>query len=206
MIFQSVLRQFICTLALLTVRSEAAPTLYVPTQDAYTKNIADGADTSQLGRRELTFDYNNNKVRGVNLGGWFVLEPWITPSIFQEWSSTRTVVDEYTYTQTLGKNEASSRLNNHWKTWITQNDFNQIAAAGLNHVRIPIGYWAINPLPGDPYVQGQLPILDQAIQWARGAGLKVMIDLHGGLSRSFLCFAEVRLTLLPSTGLAKRLR
>ena len=90
------------------------------------------------------------------------------------------MVDEYTYTQTLGQSEASSRLTNHWNTWITQDDFNQIAAAGLNHVRIPIGYWALAPLDGDPYVQGQLPILDQAITWARSAGLKVLIDLHGG--------------------------
>lgn len=91
------------------------------------------------------------------------------------------MVDEYTYTKTLGKSEASSRLTNHWNTWITQQDFNQIAAAGLNHVRIPIGYWAISPLAGDPYVQGQLTVLDQAITWARGAGLKVLLDLHGGM-------------------------
>ncbi|KAL6714150.1 hypothetical protein ACLMJK_008644 [Lecanora helva] len=132
-----------------------------------------------LDKRGLSFDYQNNKVRGVNLGGWFVLEPWITPSIFSEWADGNSVVDEYTYTKTLGKDEASSRLTNHWQTWITQGDFNQIAQAGLNHVRIPIGYWAVNPLDGDPYVQGQLPILDQAIQWARGAGLKVLLDLHG---------------------------
>jgi len=31
----------------------------------------------------LKFDFGNEKVRGVNLGGWFVLEPWITPSIFE---------------------------------------------------------------------------------------------------------------------------
>ena len=151
-------------------------------------SVADRSDSSQLDSRELTFDYNNNKVRGVNLGGWFVLEPWITPSIFQEWSSGRTVVDEYTYTQALGKSEASRRLNNHWYTWITQDDFYQIAGAGLNHVRIPIGYWAIIALPGDPYVQGQLPVLDQAIQWARNAGLKVIIDLHGGMSTSSILF------------------
>ena len=30
-----------------------------------------------------TFAFGNEKVRGVNLGGWFVLEPWITPSIFE---------------------------------------------------------------------------------------------------------------------------
>lgn len=26
--------------------------------------------------------------------------------------------------------------------WITEQDFSDIAAAGLNHVRLPIGYWA----------------------------------------------------------------
>lgn len=128
----------------------------------------------------MAFDYINGKVRGVNLGGWFVLEPWITPSIFNEWSDNQIVKDEYTYTQVLGKAEASRRLGNHWNTWITESDFIQIRNAGLNHVRIPIGYWAVAPIDGDPYVQGQLPVLDQAIGWARSAGLKVMIDLHGG--------------------------
>lgn len=137
------------------------------------------APAIRLESRALAFDYDNDKVRGVNLGGWFVLEPWITPSIFSEWADSRTVVDEYTYTQTLGKDEASSRLQNHWNSWITQSDFNDIANAGLNHVRIPIGYWAVAPLDGDPYVQGQLDVLDNAIGWARSAGIKVMLDVHG---------------------------
>lgn len=136
--------------------------------------------------RQLSFDYNGGKVRGVNLGGWFVLEPWITPSIFSQWANGGGVVDEYTYTAALGKDEASRRLNQHWATWITQADFNEIASFGLNHVRIPIGYWAVNPQPGDPYVQGQLQYLDQAIGWARSAGLKVLIDLHGGMYNSLL--------------------
>lgn len=140
--------------------------------------------TRTIGVRNFPFNYDRDKVRGVNLGGWFVLEPWITPSIFAEWSTNYLVTDEYTFTQTLGQAEASSRLQRHWNTWITQDDFNQIAQAGLNHVRIPIGYWAVSPLVGDPYVQGQLPILDKAIVWARQAGLKVMIDLHGGQSAS----------------------
>lgn len=119
-------------------------------------------------------------MRGVNLGGWFVLEPFITPSLFQQWANGGGVVDEYTYTASLGKQEAFNRLNHHWSTWITQADFNEIASMGLNHVRIPVGYWAVNPVPGDPYVQGQLVYLDQAIGWARSAGLKVLIDLHTG--------------------------
>lgn len=132
---------------------------------------------SRLSERDIAFDYNNDKVRGVNLGGWFVLEPWITPSIFDVGD---TVVDEYTYTQSLGKTQALSNLQSHWNSWITQSDFSAIAAAGLNHVRIPIGYWAVAPLDGDPYVQGQLDVLDQAITWARNAGIKVLLDLHGG--------------------------
>ena len=31
----------------------------------------------------LGFNFGQEKIRGVNLGGWFVLEPWITPSIFE---------------------------------------------------------------------------------------------------------------------------
>lgn len=130
-------------------------------------------------------------MRGVNLGGWFVLEPWITPSIFADWSYNKLVKDEYTYSQTLGKDEALRRLSQHWRTWITQDDFRQIAQAGLNHVRIPIGYWAVAPVAGDPYVQGQLPILDQAIGWARGAGLKIILDLHGGETSSGSICASV---------------
>ncbi|KAI9047801.1 hypothetical protein LZ554_008510 [Drepanopeziza brunnea f. sp. 'monogermtubi'] len=136
-------------------------------------------DAKPLRERALAFNYNDDKVRGVNLGGWFVLEPWITPSIFDQWKDGGGVVDEYTYTAALGKTEAERRLNQHWATWVTEADFAEIASFGLNHVRIPIGYWALNPLAWDPYVQGQLPYLDQAIGWARNHGLKVMLDLHG---------------------------
>ena len=138
------------------------------------------APTPKLETRDLSFDYVNDKIRGVNLGGWFVLEPWITPSLFEPWADSQTVKDEYTFCQTLGKDEASRQLIKHWKNWIGPDDFAAIAKAGINHVRIPIGYWAVAPLDGDPYVQGQLDILDQAITWASNNQLKVMLDLHGG--------------------------
>lgn len=112
----------------------------------------------------------------MNTGGWFVLEPWITPSIFEG----NGAVDEYTFTQELGKDAALSRLRNHWNSWITQDDFNQMAKAGLNHVRIPIGYWSVIPIDGEPFVQGAYDKLGEALDWASAAGLSVMIDLHGG--------------------------
>ncbi|KAJ4347498.1 hypothetical protein N0V95_005372 [Ascochyta clinopodiicola] len=132
-------------------------------------------ETENLAKRAPPFDYNGQKVRGVNTGGWFVLEPWITPSIFEGNSA----VDEWTLTEMLGKDAAKSKLQNHWNSWITQDDFNQMAKAGLNHVRIPIGYWSVIARDGEPYVQGAYDKLGEALDWASGAGLKVMIDLHG---------------------------
>lgn len=114
------------------------------------------------------------------MGGWLVLEPWITPSLFEPWAKGGGVVDEYTFSGVLGKAAAQNRLEQHWSSFITEGDFKEIASVGLNHVRIPVGYWALHPGPDDPYVQGQLPYLDKSIQWARNAGLKVMLDLHGG--------------------------
>ncbi|CAG8973961.1 hypothetical protein HYALB_00010081 [Hymenoscyphus albidus] len=130
-------------------------------------------------KRAPTFNFDSEKVRGVNLGGWFVLEPWITPSMFQQWEYGGGVVDEYTMTAALGKSAAQNYLNAHWDTFITEADFKEIASFGLNHVRIPVGSWAFHPVDGEPYVQGQLPYLDRAIQWARNAGLRVMLDVHG---------------------------
>ncbi|KIW09515.1 uncharacterized protein PV09_00391 [Verruconis gallopava] len=142
-------------------------------------SLATAVPSRQFGTRQsgLKFPYGSEKVRGVNLGGWLVLESWITPSLFDALNGA--AVDEWTFCETLGPQEAYNRLSNHWKTWITQSDFNDIAAAGLNHVRIPIGYWSVIPNPGDPYVQGAYEVLGQALDWAEAAGLKVMIDLHG---------------------------
>ncbi|PGH17941.1 hypothetical protein AJ79_00840 [Helicocarpus griseus UAMH5409] len=119
---------------------------------------------------------DKESMHGVNLGGWLVLEPWITPSLFEE--AGEAAVDEYTWSKTLAGN-AKSRLTKHWDSWISSADFEQIAAAGLTHVRIPIGYWAVAPVDGEPYVQGQIDYLDKAIGWARDSNLKVIVDLHG---------------------------
>lgn len=114
------------------------------------------------------------------------MEPWITPSLFESLNNTN-IVDEYTLGQYLDHDTALSILQNHWATWITEDDFIAIKAAGLNHVRMQIGYWSV-PLTAadtnyttsvDPYVPGAWPYLLQALGWARAHGLHVILDLHG---------------------------
>ena len=82
---------------------------------------------------------------------------------------------------------AKARLSQHWSSFVTQKDFTQIAQAGMNHVRIPVGYWAVIPSDTEPYVNGQIGYLDQAIAWAQSSGLRVIIDLHGGESNEKPC-------------------
>lgn len=71
-------------------------------------------------------------IRGVNLGGWFSLEPFITPSIFDSVGAP----DEWNVCVKLGS-RAAEVLEEHYATFYTEDDFRQIAAAGLDHVRIP---------------------------------------------------------------------
>ncbi|KAH9849706.1 glycoside hydrolase family 5 protein [Lenzites betulinus] len=132
------------------------------------------------------FNYGTDIIRGVNLGGWFVLEPWITPSIFESTNNTD-IIDEYTFGQMLDEDYALDVLQNHWATWITEDDFIAIKAAGLNHVRMQVGYWSIPITSADtkyntsvaPYVPGAWPYLVRALGWARTHGVHVILDLHG---------------------------
>ncbi|SCV67111.1 BQ2448_5757 [Microbotryum intermedium] len=128
------------------------------------------------------FDYANEKIRGVSLGGWLVTEPFIKPSLYVEPNRADwRIQDEWTFCQYQDREIAASALRDHWDSWITELDIEEIAEAGLNHIRIPVGYWAvdINTAAGEPYIPGSLYYLDSAIKWAKKAGLRVLVDLHG---------------------------
>ncbi len=124
------------------------------------------------------WDYDRRPMRGVNLGGWLVLEPFITPSFFSSYPFRDGIVDEYTLSKKLGSN-ATSFLETHYSGFVEESTFAEIAAAGLDHVRIPYPYWAVAPnttLPYVPYVSWRY--LLRSIEWARKYGLRVNLDLH----------------------------
>ena len=88
----------------------------------------------------------------VNLGGLFVLEPFISPTLYQKYPGS---IDEWTLSTLMAADTASGGLNqieDHYNTFITEQDIAEMAGAGLNWIRLPIPYWAIDDWPGEPFL------------------------------------------------------
>lgn len=62
-------------------------------------------------------------IRGVNIGGWLLLEPYMNSAIMSS------AADQWTFDQTDG---AEAILQEHWSSWFQESDVAQIAAWGLN--------------------------------------------------------------------------
>lgn len=61
----------------------------------------------------------------------------------------------------------------------TEQDFAQIAGAGLNWIRLPVPYWAIEVWPGEPFLANTAwTYALKALKWARKYGLRVYFELH----------------------------
>lgn len=131
--------------------------------------------------------FPNNGFHGVNLGAWFVFEPYMA---VDEWHSmggdwlcgdcTQCVNDEFALTQKLGQDEANRVFKQHWQTFITQDDVNLMAQYGINAVRIPIGFWIIEDQvhSDEHYPQGGLDVLRAGCKMLKNAGISVLLDLH----------------------------
>jgi glucan 1,3-beta-glucosidase len=108
---------------------------------------------------------------GVNLGGWLVLEKWITPGLFQYTDAE----DEYTFCEHAGAKELQ-RLKQFRDNFITKRDFEWLAAQGITAVRLPVGYWMFGD--AKPYAP-TIAYIDKAFRWAQATGIRILIDLHG---------------------------
>lgn len=122
--------------------------------------------------------YETTPARGVNLGGWLSLEPFITPSLFA-YDQKLGIIDEWTLCKYLGS-QCGDKLEQHYSSFVTEQTFQDIANAGLDHIRIPYSYWAVEVYDDDPYVfRTSWRYLLRGIEWARKYGLRINLDLHG---------------------------
>jgi hypothetical protein len=147
----------------------------------------------------------SGKIRGVNLGSLFVMEPWMAST---EWSNMGcgSYASEFDCVSGLGQSQANSAFQSHWGSWITQSDISQMQSYGLNTIRIPVGYWldeSIVYADSEHFPQGGLSYLSQVCGWASDAGLYIIIDMHGAPGAQVATNADtgqVRLPCIFATG------
>jgi glucan 1,3-beta-glucosidase len=97
----------------------------------------------------------------------------MVPALYEKYLKSNPVaVDEWTLSENMRADTAGGgiqQLEDHYKTYIvsfyplihsaylcrfvqTEKDFAEIAGAGLNYVRIPIGFWVIETREGEPFL------------------------------------------------------
>lgn len=113
----------------------------------------------------------DERINGVNLGNWLVLEKWMKPDLFAACGEE----DEIWMHRTMDSAALWELLARHRDTYVTLEDFREIARRGYNLVRIPVPYFVLGDRDGHP---GCVEYLDKAFDWAEQTGLKVMIDMH----------------------------
>ncbi|KDQ61913.1 glycoside hydrolase family 5 protein [Jaapia argillacea MUCL 33604] len=139
-------------------------------------------------KRRHSFGGNRakGKIYGVNLGSWLVLEAWMLP---QEWldmggqscsDCSTCIASEFAFVQAY-PDTADATFNQHWTTWFTQDHVNQLAAAGINTVRVPLGYWIVEPLvnrSSEYYPRGGILQLQRGLAQLKAAGIQAILDHH----------------------------
>lgn len=110
------------------------------------------------------------KLKGVNLGGYLVLEKWITPNLFQDTAAT----DEFTL-HSLRSPDLSEKLKKHYEGFITEDDLIFLKLHGVNALRVPVGHFLFGDAP--PYPATYM-YLDTLMALCNKHNLCVILDMH----------------------------
>ncbi len=122
-------------------------------------------------------------LRGVNLGNWLLLEPWML-GLDQSEESADGFPDQHTILAVLEERfgaEEADRLMESWRSgYVTPRDFEVLRGFGFNAVRLPIHHGVIENAanPGTLEPDG-IRWVDRALEMAQDAGMYVILDLHG---------------------------
>ncbi|KAH9958846.1 glycoside hydrolase family 5 protein [Russula dissimulans] len=127
-----------------------------------------------------------SKIYGVNLGSWLLLEPWMLPN---EWvkmggeicDDCSTCISTEFALAAAYPDDVDERFAEHWSTWFTQGDVNRLQGAGINTVRVPLGYWIVEPLVNrttEHYPRGGISYLVKGLEMLRKAGIRAILDHH----------------------------
>lgn len=115
-------------------------------------------------------------LRGVNIGGWLLFEPWMCPmdsSGLKDDHSAREVL-----ARRFGEDRAAELLRVYQEHWFTAADLDRIAALGMNVIRVPFWYRNLQTEDGRWLADG-FERLDWVVAEAGKRDIHVILDLHG---------------------------
>ena len=113
------------------------------------------------------------RILGVNLSGWFIPEPWVTPSLYAATGASNAAELQ----AAMGTAAYNERMRRHYETFVSEDDFRRMAQIGLNAVRLPVPWYAFGSQETDASYISVVDYIDRAIEWANKYGIRVLLDL-----------------------------
>ncbi len=124
------------------------------------------------GTRIVDADGQTVLLRGVNIGGWLVQEAWMNLTNAPCQAEAFRVLDER-----FGRETRERLFSVYEDNYLTEADFDNIQALGMNVVRVPFAWWNIltddGELRADAFTR-----LDWAVRCCAERGMYVILDLH----------------------------
>lgn len=120
------------------------------------------------------------RLRGVNLGGWMVMEKWMTPLDSGSLPDTYSVMKQLD--QRFGVSTEQALIKTYQDNWLTTTDLDNIRAGGYNAVRVPVwwgNFYALDNVSNSGWRADAFTQLDWLVSNAGARGLYVIIDMHG---------------------------
>jgi endoglucanase len=125
-----------------------------------------------------TSDGKPATLKGVNLGNWLINEFWMMGQGSNGISDQCTL--EAVFDKRFGYPERERLMKLFRDNWITARDWDQIAAYGMNVVRLPFIHTVLEDEKNPGHLRADAwDYLDGAIDQAERRGIYVILDLHG---------------------------
>ena len=149
---------------------------FLATHLIYSQNL------STLGPYIKDDNSNNVILRGINLGGWMLQEPYL----FQ---FTGAADSQHEFKEKLVEFIGQENTDNFYNAWyenfITQGDVDSLASHGYNSIRLPMHYDLFTlPIQNEP-VSGEntwldlgFSMVDNLLDWCEANNMYLILDLH----------------------------
>lgn len=127
---------------------------------------------------QLINDKGSVVLNGVNLGGWLIMEEWMSPVASFKDAAHSDILD--TLTSRFGEFHTNNLIESYEDNFITADDFAIIEALGFNCVRIPFWYKSFIGKSGKVNTDSNgFKRLDWALEQCQKHGIYAVLDMHG---------------------------